>query len=81
MAAAAGWYEVVARTDPAFTSVVVRAGPVPHGDGRPAGAIAAYGRVLDTSSAHADALMAQAELLLDGARRRRRAATWRGRRR
>ena len=47
---------------------VVRAGPLPHGDGRPAGAIAAYGGVLDTSSAHADALMAQAELLLDGAR-------------
>jgi serine/threonine-protein kinase PknG len=31
----------------------------------PAGAIDAYGRVLDTSSAHADALIAQAELLLD----------------
>ena len=31
----------------------------------PVGAIDAYGRVLDTSSAHADALIAQAELLLD----------------
>ena len=31
------------------------------------GAIDAYGWVLDTSSAHADALIAQANLLLDGA--------------
>ncbi len=68
VAAAAGWYEVVARTDPAFTSSSFGLARCRTAMGDRPGAIAAYGGVLDTSSAHADALMAQAELLLDGAR-------------
>ena len=63
---AAGWYEVVARTDPTFTTASFGLARCRTALGDRDGAIAAYGRVLDTSSAHADALMAQAALLLDG---------------
>ena len=66
-APAAGWYEIVARTDPTFTAASFGLARCRTAMGDRAGAIAAYGWVLDTSSAHADALMAQAELLLDGA--------------
>ena len=65
-ARAAGWYEVVARTDPTFTTASFGLARCRTALGDRDGAIAAYGRVLDTSSAHADALMAQAALLLNG---------------
>ena len=54
-AAAAAWYEVVSRTDPGVHVGGVRPGPLPACARRPRGAIAAYGRVPDTSSAHVDA--------------------------
>ena len=64
---AAGWYEIVARTDPTFTAASFGLARCRTAMDDRAGAIDAYGWVLDTSSAHADALIAQAKLLLDGA--------------
>ena len=68
-AAAARWYEVVSRTDPGVHVGGVRPGPVPRRARRPpTAAVAAYGRVPDTSSAHVDARVAEARLLAaDGA--------------
>ena len=59
-ARAAGWYEVVARTDPTFTTASFGLARCRPRSATTAAAIATYGRVLDTSSGHGDALMAQA---------------------
>ncbi len=57
-AAARGWYEIVSRTDPSYTTATFGlARCCLAGDDR-AGALAAYGRVPETSSAYTDAQVA-----------------------
>ena len=59
------------RTEPSFTAATFGLARCRLAMADRAGAIDAYSRVPDTSSAHADALIAQAELLLDMTRHRR----------
>ena len=63
-AIAAGWYEIVSRTDPAFTSASFGLARCRIAEGDRAGAIAAYERVLDTSSAFVGSRVAEARLLV-----------------
>jgi serine/threonine-protein kinase PknG len=52
---AAGWYEIVARTDPAFTAATFGLARCLLAAGDRAGALAAYDRVPDSSSAYLEA--------------------------
>ena len=64
------WYEIVSRTDPGFTSAAFGLARCHAALGDRAAAAAAYRRVPDTSSAHVDARVAEARLLVtDGAAR------------
>ena len=58
-AAAAGWYEIVARTDPSTTSASFGLARCRLAAGDRVGAITAYERVPDTSSGHLDAQVAR----------------------
>jgi serine/threonine-protein kinase PknG len=66
--AAAGWYEVVSRTDPAFTGAAFGLARCRLAGGDRAGALAAYDRVPDSSSAYVDAQVTKIRCLgaLDG---------------
>ena len=63
---AASWYDVVSRTDPSYTSASFGLARCRVTTGDPSGAVDAYERVPGTSSAHVDAQVAEAQLLLDG---------------
>jgi serine/threonine-protein kinase PknG len=65
-ATAERWYDLVSRTDPAFTSAAFGLARCRRALGDRAGAIAAYERVPDKSHTHVDARIAQARELLDG---------------
>jgi serine/threonine-protein kinase PknG len=65
--AAARWYDVVARTDRAYTSAAFGLGRCLAALGRTRPAAAAYAGVPETSSDHLDAKIAEARLLLGGA--------------
>jgi serine/threonine-protein kinase PknG len=63
---AASWYEVVSRTDPAYTSAAFGLARCRLAAGDRDGALAAYDRVPDTSSAHLDAQIAAIRCLSGG---------------
>ena len=65
-ATAERWYDIVSRTDPAFTSATFGLARCRRALGDRAGAIAAYERVPDKSHAHIDARISQARELLGG---------------
>jgi serine/threonine-protein kinase PknG len=66
--AAAGWYEIVSRTDPSFTGAAFGLARCKLASGDRAGALAAYDRVPDSSSAYAEAQTTRIRCLggLDG---------------
>ena len=66
--AAAGWYETVSRTDPAFTGAAFGLARCRLATGDRAGALAAYERVPDSSSAYVEAQTTRIRCLggLDG---------------
>jgi serine/threonine-protein kinase PknG len=67
-ATAAGWYEIVSRTDPSYTTATFGLARSRLACGDRAGAIAAYERVPESSSAHDQAQTARIRCLLgDGA--------------
>jgi len=68
-AEAASWYEIVSRTDPAFTAATFGLARCRLQDGDRAGALAAYERVPDSSSAYLEAQSARIHTLAshDGA--------------
>jgi serine/threonine-protein kinase PknG len=65
-AEAAGWYEIVSRTDPAFTAATFGLARCRLAAGEPAGALAAYDRVPDSSSDYVEAQTARIRCLADG---------------
>jgi serine/threonine-protein kinase PknG len=65
--AAGGWYDIVSRTDPSFTSAAFGLARCRLALADRAGAVAAYDRVPEASSAYVDAQIAKAENMLDGA--------------
>jgi serine/threonine-protein kinase PknG len=62
--AAAGWYEIVSRTDPSYTTATFGLARSRLACGDRAGAIAAYERVPESSSAHDQAQTARIRTLL-----------------
>jgi serine/threonine-protein kinase PknG len=62
-ALAASWYEIVSRTDPAFTAATFGLARCRLQDGDRAGALAAYERVPDSSSAYLEAQSARIHTL------------------
>ena len=62
---AAGWYEIVSRTDPAFTAATFGLARCRLVAGERAGALAAYDRVPDSSSAYVEAQTARIRCLTD----------------
>ena len=62
---AARWYDIVSRTDPAFTSSAFGLARARAGMGDRNGALAALERVPEGSHAHTDARIAAVEVLLD----------------
>ena len=68
------WYEIVSRTDPAFTCATFGLARCLLLTGERAGALAAYDRVPDASSAYVEAQTARVRCLIgeSGARRRHR---------
>ncbi len=65
-AEAAGWYEIVSRTDPAFTAATFGLARCRLAAGERAGALAAYERVPDSSSAYVEAQSARIRCLAAG---------------
>jgi serine/threonine-protein kinase PknG len=63
---AAGWYEIVSRTDPAFTAATFGLARCRLAAGERAGALAAYDRVPDSSSDYVEAQTARIRCLADG---------------
>ena len=63
-AQAARWYEIVAQTDPSYTSAAFGLARCRAAAGDRAGAMAAYDRVPDTSSAHVEAQVARIRCLI-----------------
>jgi serine/threonine-protein kinase PknG len=59
-------YDIVSRTDPGFTSASFGLARCLIANGDRSGAIAAYDRVAEESSAYVDAQIAKAEVLLEG---------------
>ncbi len=66
IAEAAGWYEIVSRTDPSITSASFGLARCRLTLGDRPGAIAAYQRLPETSSGHLDAQTAQIRCLVGG---------------
>jgi len=64
-AEAAGWYEIVSRTDPAFTAATFGLARCRLAAGERAGALAAYDRVPDSSSAYLEAQTARIRCLTE----------------
>jgi serine/threonine-protein kinase PknG len=64
-AGAAAWYDVVSRTDPAFTAATFGLARCLLARGDRAGALAAFGRVTPSSSAYLDAQAARVRTLVD----------------
>jgi serine/threonine-protein kinase PknG len=66
--AAAGWYDIVSRTDPAFTGAAFGLARCRLAGGDRSGALSAYDRVPDSSSAYVDAQVTKIRCLgaLDG---------------
>jgi serine/threonine-protein kinase PknG len=62
---AAGWYEIVSRTDPAFTVATFGLARCRLAAGERAGALAAYDRVPDSSSAYVEAQTARIRCLAE----------------
>jgi len=62
---AAGWYEIVSRTDPAFTVAAFGLARCRLAAGERAGALAAYDRVPDSSSAYLEAQTARIRSLAE----------------
>jgi serine/threonine-protein kinase PknG len=60
---AAGWYEIVSRTDPGFTAAAFGLGRCRLGTGDHPGALAAYDRIPDSSSAYIEAQTARIRCL------------------
>ena len=60
---AAGWYEIVSRTDPGFTAAAFGLGRCRLGTGDRPGALAAYDRIPDSSSAYIEAQTARIRCL------------------
>jgi serine/threonine-protein kinase PknG len=69
MAQAAGWYDIVSRTDPGFTGATFGLARCRLATGDRGGALAAYDRVPDSSSAYIEAQTTRIRCLgaLDGA--------------
>jgi serine/threonine-protein kinase PknG len=65
-AAAAGWYEIVSRTDPTYTTATFGLARCRLAYGDHGGALEAYGRVPESSSAHEQAQAAGVRCLLGG---------------
>ena len=63
-AQAAGWYDIVSRTDPAFTAATFGLARCRLEVGDRAGALAAYDRVPDSSSAYLEAQTARIQRLV-----------------
>jgi len=64
--AAAAWYEIVSRTDPAYTTATFGLGRCRVAIGDRAGALVAYARVAESSSAYLDAQTARIRCLIGG---------------
>ena len=64
-AVAAGWYDIVSRTDPVYTTATFGLARCRLACGDRAGALAAYERVPDSASAHDQAQIARVRCLLD----------------
>jgi serine/threonine-protein kinase PknG len=62
---AAGWYDVVSRTDPSYTAATFGLVRCLRAGGDRAGALAAFDRVAESSSAYVDAQVARIRTLLD----------------
>ena len=62
---AADWYDIVSRTDPAFTAATFGLARCRLADGERAGALAAYDRVPDSSSAYVEAQTARIRCLAE----------------
>ncbi|MGA8335999.1 MAG: tetratricopeptide repeat protein [Solirubrobacteraceae bacterium] len=62
---AAGWYEIVSRTDPAYTAATFGLARCRLAAGERAGALAAYDRVPDSSSAYVEAQTARIRCLAE----------------
>jgi serine/threonine-protein kinase PknG len=62
---AAGWYEIVSRTDPAYTAATFGLARCRLATGERAGALAAYDRVPDSSSAYVEAQTARIRCLAE----------------
>ena len=65
-AEAARWYEIVSRTDPGFTAAAFGLGRCRLAAGERAGALAAYDRIPDSSSAYVEAQTARIRCLATG---------------
>ena len=65
IAEAAGWYEIVSRTDPAYTAATFGLARCRLAAGERAGALAAYDRVPDSSSAYVEAQTARIRCLAE----------------
>ncbi len=65
LAEAAGWYEIVSRTDPGFTAAAFGLARCRLAAGERAGALAAYDRIPDSSSAYVEAQTARIRCLAD----------------
>jgi serine/threonine-protein kinase PknG len=63
---AARWYEIVSRTDPAFTAAAFGLGRCRLAAGERTGALAAYDRIPDSSSAYIEAQTARIRCLATG---------------
>ncbi|MBV8217568.1 MAG: hypothetical protein JO325_03820, partial [Solirubrobacterales bacterium] len=63
---AARWYEIVSRTDPGFTAAAFGLGRCRLAAGERAGALAAYDRIPDSSSAYVEAQTARIRCLAAG---------------
>ena len=62
---AAGWYDIVSRTDPAFTAATFGLARCRLAAGERTGALAAYDRVPDSSSAYVEAQTARIRCLIE----------------
>jgi serine/threonine-protein kinase PknG len=65
---AAGWYEVVSRTDPGYTTATFGLARCRRACGDRAGELAAYARIPESSSAHIDAQTAMIHCLVGSGR-------------
>ncbi len=63
--AAAGWYEIVSRTDPGFTAAAFGLARCRLAGGERAAALAAYDRIPDSSSAYVEAQTARIRCLAE----------------